>query len=80
MKNLHLVVAAMSGEAYIAKIKKDGTMSDNRQKIPRSEVLAFIHNWATAEAERVGSDEISITRGGIEVLSIKVENKDLDFD
>ena len=77
---MHLVVAAMSGEAYVAKIKKDGTMSDNRQKIPISEVLAFIHNWATAESERVGSDEISITRGGIEVLNIKVENKDLDFD
>ena len=38
MKDMHLVVAAMSGEAYVAKIKKDGTMSDNRQKIPRSEV------------------------------------------
>ena len=80
MKDMHLVVAAMSGEAYVAKIKKDGTMSDNRQKIPRSEVVAVIQNWATAEAERVGSDEISITRGGIEVLSIKVENKDIDFD
>ena len=77
---MHLVVAALSGEVYVAEIKKDGTMSDNRQKIPRSEILAFIHNWATAEAERVGSDEISITRGGIEVLSIKVENKDIDFD
>ena len=80
MKDMHLVVAAISGEAYVAKIKKDGTMSDNRQKIPRSEVLAFIHNWVTSESERVGSDELSITRGGIEVLSIKVENKDLDFD
>ena len=70
----------MSGEAYIAKIKKDGTMSDNRQKIPRSEVLAFIHNWATAEVERVGSDEISITCGCIEVLIIKVKNEDIDFD
>ena len=55
-------------------------MSDNRQKIPRSEVLAFIHNWATAEAERVDSDVISITRAGIEVLEIKVKNKDLDFE
>ena len=27
MKDIHLVVAAMSGEAYVAKIKKDGTMS-----------------------------------------------------
>ena len=80
MKDLHLVVAAISGEAYIAKVKKDGTMSDNRQKIPRSEVLAFIHNWATAESERVESDVISITRGGIEVLEIKVQNKDIPFD
>ena len=77
---MHLVVAAMSGETYVAKVKKDGTMSDNRQKIPRSEVLAFIHNWATAEAERVDSDVISITRAGIEVLEIKVKNKEIDFE
>ena len=80
MKDMQLVVAALSGEVYVAKIKKDGTMSDNRQKIPRSEVLAFIHNWARAEAELMESDLIKITRGGIEVLSIKVETKDIDFD
>ena len=80
MKDMHLVVAAMSGEAYVAIIKKDGTMSDNRQKIPRSEVLAFIHNWATAEAERVDSDVISVTRGGVEVLEIKVKDGDFAVD
>ena len=80
MKDMHLVVAAMSGEAYVAKIKKDGTMSDNRQKIPRSEVLAFIHNWAIAEAERVDSDVISVTRGGVEVLEIKVKDRDFAVD
>ena len=77
---MHLVVAAISGETYIAKVKKDGTMSDNRQKIPRSEVLAFIHNWATAEAERVDSDVISITRAGVEVLEIKVKDRDLPIN
>ena len=80
MKDMHLVVAAISGETYIAKVKKDGTMSDNRQKIPRSEVLAFIHNWATAEAERVDSDVISITRAGVEVLEIKVKDRDLPIN
>lgn len=80
MKDLHLVVGAISGETYIAKVKKDGTMSDNRQKIPRSEVLAFIHNWATAEAERVDSDVISITRAGVEVLEIKVKDRDLPIN
>lgn len=80
MKDMHLVVAAISGEAYVAKIKKDGTMSDNRQKIPRSEVLAFIHNWATAEADRVDSDVISITRADIEVLEIKVKDRDLPIN
>lgn len=80
MKDLHLVVGALSGEVYVSKIKKDGTMSDDRQKIPRSEVLAFIHNWAVSESELMESDVIKISRGGIEVLSIKVENKDIDFD
>ena len=80
MKDLHLVVGALSGEVYVSKIKKDGTMSDDRQKIPRSEVLAFIHNWAVSESELMKSDVIKISRGGIEVLSIKVENKDIDFD
>lgn len=77
---MHLVVAAISGEVYVAKLKKDGTMSDNRQMIPRREVLAFIHNWALSESEILGSDVISIRRGGIEVLSLKLENKDLNFD
>lgn len=77
---MHLVVAAISGEVYVAKLKKDGTMSDNRQKIPRSEVLAFIHNWATAEAERVDSDVISVTRAGVEVLEIKVKDRDLPIN
>ena len=80
MKDFHLVVGALSGEVYVSKIKKDGTMSDDRQKIPRSEVLAFIHNWAVSESELMESDVIKISRGGIEVLSIKVENKDIDFD
>ena len=80
MKDLHLVVGALSGEVYVSKIKKDGTMSDDRQKIPRSEVLAFIHNWAVSESELMESDVIKISRDGIEVLSIKVENKDIDFD
>ena len=80
MKDLHLVVGALSGEVYVSKIKKDGTMSDDRQKIPRSEDLAFIHNWAVSESELMESDVIKISRGGIEVLSIKVENKDIDFD
>lgn len=80
MKDMHLVVAAISGEVYVAKLKKDGTMSDNRQKIPRSEVLAFIHNWATAEAERVDSDVISVTRAGVEVLEIKVKDRDLPIN
>ena len=55
-------------------------MSDNRQKIPRSEVLASIHNWATAEAERLDSDVISVTRGGVEVLEIKVKDRDFAVD
>ena len=80
MKDMHLVVAAISGEAYVAKVKKDGTMSDNRQRIPRDEVLAFIHNWATAEAERVDSDVISITRCGVEVLEIRVKDRDFAVD
>lgn len=58
---MHLVVAALSGEVYVAIIKNDGTMSDNRQKIPRSEVLAFIHNWARVKAELMESDVIKIT-------------------
>ena len=82
MKDFHLVVSAISGEAYVAKVKKDGTMSDNRQRIPRDEVLAFIHHWATAEADRVDSDVISITRAGVEVLELKVKDRDLaiNFD
>ena len=80
MKDLHLVVGALSGEVYVSKIKKDGTMSDDRQKIPRSEVLAFIHNWATAEAELMESDVIKISRGGIEVLEIKVKDRDLPIN
>lgn len=80
MKDLHLCLGAVSGEAYIAKVKKDGTMTDNRQRIPRDEVLKFIHHWAEAESDRLSSNVISITAGGLEVLQIIVKNKDFPVD
>ena len=64
-----LGVSPLTGDAFI-------TTTDNRRKLSRSEVFAFIHQWAQEEAEKLGSDTFYVTAGGKRVLEIKVLEKD----
>lgn len=70
-----LGVSPLTGDAYITTIDKDGCMTDNRRKLSRSEVVAFIHQWSQEEAEKLGSDTFYVTAGGQRVLEIKVLEK-----
>lgn len=69
-----LCVSPLSGEAYISTIDKKGLMTDNRRKLDRKEVLAFICQWSDAEAEATQSNEINITKDGKRVLTIHLDN------
>lgn len=71
-----LGVSPLTGDAFITATDKNGCMTDNRRILSRSEVFAFMHQFAQEEAEKLGSDTFYVTAGGRRVLEIKVLEKD----
>lgn len=71
-----LCVSPLTGQAFISAIDKKGLMTDNRRLLQREEILAFIHQWATYEAEATRSNVINITKEGKKVLSIEITEQE----